>query len=531
MKKLLRITALISVLALMPVLPALADDYQPNGVDESTGKAAFTIEDSSLGDRETSSIVDEAHVPFTMQNMPKCHDINEDTCTLDSDSNTWVSAILPICGSVAENCLEAVKIYKADEVPAPAKFLKTVAGFTFPSNPTIGNQRGSTPSVWDAPTVPNAGGSTKYVVEPRLTYSIVRGQLRITEFQAAVFPIVEKTGSQYKPVSLEKGLDGGKTYSDFVNGDNSPTRGCVATDTGWCGWKTDFSDGTRVELTLKLSNQVTGWLHGRLKNPEIKVTPLDPNLNEITIGAESVTVPKMYAEVSKSDQPDDIYSIITQASWGGARGPNARWHTLTSDNPNSRYLISKLAKTVNDTAAATSTIWQVRSLQTHDLVSQCLSDQTRLLGLVTTNAMAYEGSAPKFADGQLSYSVGGLHYLPDGKTLVEGTYDLAIRSDAARCLYGFSSAPISATVSVVGENGDSKVATTTVKENDGWLHLAAYGFTFSSPTIAVKLTQAAPAPISKPSPATNTNITCVKGKLSKKVSGTAPKCPAGYKKK
>jgi hypothetical protein len=26
-------------------------------------------------------------------------------------------------------------------------------------------------------------------------------------------------------------------------------------------------------------------------------------------------------------------------------------------------------------------------------------------------------------------------------------------------------------------------------------------------------------------------ITCVKGKIVKKVTGTAPKCPAGYKKK
>jgi hypothetical protein len=89
-------------------------------------------------------------------------------------------------------------------------------------------------------------------------------------------------------------------------------------------------------------------------------------------------------------------------------------------------------------------------------------------------------------------------------------------------LYGFSSAPVSATISVVGDGGESKTATTLVSEKNGWLKLAAYGFTFSSPTISVKLSQAK---------AVKTTITCTKGKLIKKVTGVGPKCPAGYKKK
>ena len=42
---------------------------------------------------------------------------------------------------------------------------------------------------------------------------------------------------------------------------------------------------------------------------------------------------------------------------------------------------------------------------------------------------------------------------------------------------------------------------------------------------------AAPAPILKPVMAKKIAITCVKGKLVKKVSAVKPKCPAGYKKK
>jgi hypothetical protein len=97
----------------------------------------------------------------------------------------------------------------------------------------------------------------------------------------------------------------------------------------------------------------------------------------------------------------------------------------------------------------------------------------------------------------------------------------------ARCLYGFSQAPIGATISVVSESGTPDIATTLVREKDGFLNLAAYNFTFSSPTVRVKLTQE----VVKPVVLKKTTITCVKGKIVKKVTATNPLCPKGYKKK
>jgi hypothetical protein len=110
--------------------------------------------------------------------------------------------------------------------------------------------------------------------------------------------------------------------------------------------------------------------------------------------------------------------------------------------------------------------------------------------------------------------------MPDGKTEVLGTYDLVMRSDVARCLYNFNKAPVSATISVTG--GDNNVATTVVSEKNGWLKLAAYGFTFSEKKVKVKLTQK------------KMTITCVStrnSKLTKKVTAYSPTCPSGYKKK
>jgi hypothetical protein len=116
------------------------------------------------------------------------------------------------------------------------------------------------------------------------------------------------------------------------------------------------------------------------------------------------------------------------------------------------------------------------------------------------------------------------HYLPDG-TEFKGSYDLMIRSDVARCIYGFSSAPISATISVISSDGTAQVATTLVREKNGWLSLSAKNFTFSAPVVKVSLKQAG-SKVAKKS-----TITCVKGKTSKKVTGTKPMCPKGFVKK
>ena len=78
-------------------------------------------------------------------------------------------------------------------------------------------------------------------------------------------------------------------------------------------------------------------------------------------------------------------------------------------------------------------------------------------------------------------------------------------------------------------DGVPELATTVVGEKDGWLHLSANNFEFSSPTVVAKLTQdVAPAPTIAKKPASKT-ITCVNGKLTKKVTTAA--CPKGYKKK
>jgi hypothetical protein len=118
-----------------------------------------------------------------------------------------------------------------------------------------------------------------------------------------------------------------------------------------------------------------------------------------------------------------------------------------------------------------------------------------------------------------------------------------MRSDTARCLYNFTDAPLSATVSISYPDGaEAKIATTTLREKNGWLHLGAYGFTFSSPTLRVKLS-GVPKTLPQPKASTNTpsqssapkaknfTIMCVKGKVTTKIVTPKQQCPTGWKRK
>jgi hypothetical protein len=218
-----------------------------------------------------------------------------------------------------------------------------------------------------------------------------------------------------------------------------------------------------------------------------------------------------------------------------------RYQTNGQFNQEQIKLFSLWVPLIKDKASANPKMWMFGSLSPDSLATavqglasakECVTKASGLAGLVTTNATIYDGSIPAFdaAEGALNYKVAAPHLAADG-TEFSGTYDLIMSSSVARCIYNFTSAPISASVSITtSDGGVQKVATTVLNERNGWLHLGAYGFGFSSPTLKVKLTQAAVTSPVK-SVQKKTTITCVKGKTSKKVTAVAPKCPSGFKKK
>lgn len=523
MKKVSAIFLSVCLIATFGISQANADQFFPTGFAPDSDKQGIVIEDLPDGPEWISVISKQVNGPETPENPVMCRSLTTNGCAIDGSIPIYANSILPKCEDNTTNCVEGLTITKPDGEVVVAKFLKAVPGFRFDGIPEKGAPGGETPSIWVAEGAKNAADSDKYVVVVQLGWAIRNSKVQIDSMTARVIPVKDVYGQEFRPSEIMYHINPNtqKFQSNHDNGEQGGLDKCAATDTGYCAEKVGFAPGTRAELSLRLTNKVTGWLHGRLSQPQISVTPIDSKYNKITIAGSAVEVPTMYAEFERSKMSSNFMQHFNQQySLGGFNG-RSTWYRFSSSNEKSRDVITTLASAAKDTASGTLSYWSVKSIPADNSNNRCLEDKSKLVGLVTTNAMAYSGSAPTWSGGSLKYEVAGLHYLPDGKTLTEGTYDLAIRSDVARCLYGFSNAPISATISVISDAGKAKVATTVVRESAGWLTLRAAGFTFSAPTISIKLTQ----PKGK-----KYTIVCLKGKITKKVTSVNPKCPVGYKK-
>ena len=140
------------------------------------------------------------------------------------------------------------------------------------------------------------------------------------------------------------------------------------------------------------------------------------------------------------------------------------------------------------------------------------------------------------ADSALTLQVASTHYRADNSKNL-GVFNIEMPIETAKCLWGVDlSKAVSATVAATyPELGISELVTTTSKVEGKFFKVSAAGFHYSAPVIKVKVAQekaatpiATPTATIKPVPVQKT-ITCVKGKLSKKVTAVKPKCPSGYK--
>lgn len=121
--------------------------------------------------------------------------------------------------------------------------------------------------------------------------------------------------------------------------------------------------------------------------------------------------------------------------------------------------------------------------------------------------------------------------------VAKGYFGAFISRKMAECLWNLDISNQSSAKLAISytDGGKAEVLTAVSSYKDELFSLETSGFHYSAPTIKVKLEQA-----TKPSAATSTipkassafkTITCIKGKISKRVSGVSPKCPKGYKAK
>ena len=428
-----------------------------------------------------------------------------------------------------------------------------------------------TGGLWNIPGVVNSGGEDNYFVSSRNTIWLdkaVGTPLRTVKanyydnISAAITP-VQKIVGEYRPNKATDQRDGNVAWGSNGNSQTPTKERCAVTDTGICQVTRDFPAGYRFGLTIKIGSKLSGWFHGRIALPNISTKPWNDGV-ELTVEAEPVKISTLNFTVPNAQIPEAVRKIIfTDKEFGvsGSFDGSIQTMGLLSD-PDTMELMNAFLPAVGDKGSKTTGYWSYSALNAWNqpAIQKCSDGTGDLAGVVTTNALTYSAGPPTYnkESGALEYKVASPHYEASGAE-ASGSYDLVLKSDVARCIYGFSKAPIKAEISITTQDGAKKVATTVVNESNGWLYLSAKGFTFSSPVIQVKLSQEAPAPVPTPTPtptvvatpeptptpvevaapapilkpvaAKKMTITCVKGKTTKKVTAVKPKCPAGYKKK
>jgi hypothetical protein len=134
------------------------------------------------------------------------------------------------------------------------------------------------------------------------------------------------------------------------------------------------------------------------------------------------------------------------------------------------------------------------------------------------------------------WTVAAPHFAPDGVTENIGFYKARIPAADAKLLWGLQNANDAATaleVSVTSDAGGTNVGQKNITVKNNVIFINVTGFKYSQPKLTVMMNKnykpgaASAAPAKKVAP--KKVITCVKGKITKKVSTAA--CPSGYKKK
>jgi hypothetical protein len=515
-------------------------------------------------------IIDQGN--YNYKDDPTCQSISDEKC---AGKRLQYSAVIPRCLSESDvNCTSDIGIISESGEKTSALFSRYFpehAQNEYQGSVEKGLPSGVSGSIYSIPQAPHDGGD-RYLLSVKMSGTVSEaGFVSTPTLDVKITPITLETSGYFAQSQEQR--DAGWAYIKDQNtgverwghqgAGYSGNQFCVANS--WreklCAQKYAFPADIRYYVTIRAAKNPGGWMHGRISAPDILISA-DNKASVIEFRGNPIAVPTVYKMYLYPEMPAELkkWYDVEKGGYipacantigycaGGRSGPSTdpmNRNVIISPDPWDSFGMDQLKlwiPYISDKATALPSFWSVRSLSRNEMsgASQCFSDDSRITGIVTTNSTQYSAGPPAFDknEGTLNYQVASPHFGTSGEVF-KGSYDLVMRSEVARCVYGFSKAPIQASLSITSADGSQQVATTVIGERNGWLYLTAKNFEFSAPVIKAKLSQEAPVPT--PTPTTEatkspqaakskTSITCTKGKTKKKVTAVNPKCPSGYKK-
>ena len=458
--------------------------------------------------------IDDGTRPFTdsfiktaSPEQPLCNGFDDPVCQaiISRDKRQWwTHSVLAPCKKPNEptKCIEAVRI-TINEEKRDLVFTKQLEGVSFEADPKHGLEPGSTASLWIDPKDSDLDRGYLIAVGGGLN---TEGPLSNPKKTSLDF--IDANVIPYRRISNIPGVIPTHVFTSPATGFPAIGFGgpeeCIWTGTLECGIQHEFAPDSEIELVLHLPSNLTGWIFGRLDGPQIKVenvsksSPSGSPIRRISVSAKPVEVPlysikvpieSASANLKKAFADPRISPCLTtreacKHGWVGG--------STSGDGEAAFEAIEIMKDYLPEKSQLLLPRWSFKSIPEEfipKVFAKCSKSSVRQFqGFVTTNASTYLGTPPRLENGFLNYKVASLHKLPSGE-IFKGSYDLVLDSLFARCLYGYSKAPISASIAVYSENGAKQIATTLVGERAGWLSLSVKNFTFSAPKIKIKIIQ------------------------------------------
>ena len=558
------------VMAIPPVTAAETPDewWTPSASPQGEGWRSLFVSDGSTLNREPSRIL-ASKFSQNGTGSPTFHCATVDSPKCVELNHITANAFLQPCSvAIATNCIESFyatdpsgnRIDAISPIPYPAD-----APLDFKGDDAMNLPTGGAPTIWNIPGATHGGSGDTYMVQAFTSSHLQKNEsstvsnekFSMNSMTVNVSPVTLINGRYVRQIAQDSTTSAPGTNGGVRHDSADEWRFCAMIDNGTCAKRQSFPQGFTFGVKVRLQQKLSGWLHGRIYNPNVSISMNAKQEQIIEVSASPVMVPVVGEWFRWENLTADIQKYILDGKVQGGQG----WHetkSLTTGNfqeiistsgQKSMDTLALWIPQIQDKASATQSTWTFYTLPQWELTNSnaCIKDADDLVGFVTTNAAAYSAGPPTFNAElkSLDYKVMAPHYTAKGEVF-KGTYDLKIRGSIARCIYGFNESPIQASISILADDGTMQVATQTVSEKAGWLSLSANGFTYSSPTISAKLTQKDPEPVvvapsatptPTPSPVATVKpvvkkmtITCKKGKTTKKVTALKPACPTGFKK-
>ena len=492
-----------------------------------------------------------------------CSSIDDPRCA-KADYFQFISS-LGMCSDIKQlNCISDIFAQKNDGSKLDVKMtdVKFNLKNKYAGNVSVGLPSGFSPPVVEIPGAPHSNGIT-YL--PLVTGygswdKAAEGRARIENANLSFYAVKIQSGNY--PTS-EISDDASNYFQRSWRSTKSAGTPCIFNDSTLCAVATAIPSDLKLGLEVRVDEGIQGWFHGRIEDPDVSFQEDKNGYKIIRILARPTRVPSISVWKKKSELSEDLRKFYTQApkplggSGTGAgnldlqNGPEEKWSLMRQNNTGFGALEMSEFLTwlpsIGDKANFFPSVWNLKLMTNYNNAGNfqnCQSNVSGLVGVVSTNATQYLSGPPNYNEStnELEYKVAAPHLTPAGEVF-RGTYDLSLRSSVAKCLYGITGTAFKVSISVVSAGGELIDASSTVTEKDGWFYFSARGFTFSAPTIKVKLVpevektadsttkDVVSSPTPKQSVAQKKTITCVKAKSSKKITGINPKCPLGFRKK